>query len=49
MVDVSILARDIVKTIEREDVFFEMKKTGCFRKIKAKDVRSFFNEDWDSN
>ena len=49
MADVSILAADIIKTIEKEDAFFKMKKTGEFQKIKAKDVRGFFNESWHSN
>jgi len=47
MVDIGILAKDIIKTIEREDTFSEAKKRGGFYKIfKAKDVEVFLDETW---
>ena len=48
--ELSSLADDIVKTIERENAFSEAKKQGGFIKsFKAKNVRKFFNEAWNSN
>ena len=45
--ELSILAEEMVKTIEIEDMFYELKQQGCFVKMKAKDVRDGLNENWD--
>lgn len=47
--ELNILAGDIIKTIERENSFSESKKQGGFVKsFKAKDVREFLNETWNT-
>lgn len=48
MVDIGILAKDILETIEREDAFInEMQVNGGFKKIfKAKNVKEVLNESW---
>lgn len=51
MVDeISVLAQDIIKTIEKEDAFIEAKKQGGFlKKFKAKNVMEFLDETWNIN
>ena len=42
----SLLAKDIVETIERENAFEESKKKGGFKKsIKAKDTKRYSYEN----
>lgn len=41
-----LLARDIVKTIEREDRFYEQSKNGGFIEcVKAKNTKKVFNNE----
>lgn len=48
--DISVLAQDIVKTIEKEDAFIKAKEKGGFFKIfKAKNVMEFLDETWNIN
>lgn len=51
MVDeISVLAQDIIKTIEKEDAFIEAKEQGGFlKKFKAKNVMEFLDETWNIN
>lgn len=47
--DIGTLARDIVKTIEREDAFDRIKKEGGFlKRFKAKNIKEFLNEAWNN-
>lgn len=47
MEQISVLARDIVETIEREDAFEEMKKHGGFKKyFKVKNIKEALYENW---
>lgn len=51
MVDeISVLAQDIIKTIEKEDAFTEAKEQGGFLKnFKAKNIMEFLDETWNIN
>lgn len=46
--DISILAEDFLKTMEKDEAFFEAKKQGGFVKsFKAENVMEFLDEAWD--
>lgn len=48
--DIGVLARDILKTIEKEDAFEEAKEKGGFCKcFKAKNATEFLDETWNTN
>ena len=48
--ELGILARDIIRVIEREDAFYNAKQKGGFKKVvKAKTVQECSSENWSLN